>query len=104
MNEEDLYHCLARYRSAARDDSTPALDQVILRAARRQSFRKHAVRRTGFTLAVLAIVSGVYWNPHLVRTPQVRTDAGMNEGATRYFLSNVSGAAYSGSGSMEHAP
>lgn len=104
MIEDDLNQCLAQYRSASRDQSASALDEVILAAARRHVQRRRAARATAVTLAVLAVACVSFWNAHFDRQPQVRHDYGLDEGATRYFLSNVAASPYKGPGSKDHSP
>ena len=99
MSVEDT---LARYRLTVSEEPTPALDEVILKAASRRAMHVRTVRRGIAVLGLAAVIILPFWGARVSRAPQARapTDYGSQEGATRYYLLNV--ASYTGPGSMEH--
>jgi hypothetical protein len=101
MSEEDTSSWMERYRSTVMDEQTPALDEVILAAARRRAVRVRTIRRSVVVLGLAAVVILPFWRAHVSRAPQARaaSDYGRQEGATRYYLMNVT--SYTGPGSME---
>ena len=103
MTEDDVSHWLARYRSTITEEPTPALDEVILRAASRRALRVRTMRRSAVVLALAAVVIWPLWRAHVAPAPQARdvSNYGRQEGATRYYLLNVATVPYTGPGSME---
>ena len=101
MSEEDTFSWMVRYRSTVIEEPTPALDEVILRAAGRRATRVRTLRRSIVVLGLVAVVILPFWRAHVSRAPQARaaSDYGRQEGATRSYLLNV--ASYTGPGSME---
>jgi hypothetical protein len=101
VSEEDVSRWLVSYRSTVTEETTPALDEFILRAAGRRAVRVRTLRVSIVVIGLAAVVILPFWGAHLIRGPQARAASGYGrqEGATRYYLLNV--ASYTGPGSME---
>ena len=106
MTEEDLSPWLAHYRSSVGEEPTPALDEVILRAASRRAAHVRTMRRSVVVLALAAVAIWPLWRAHVARAPRASnlSGYGLQEGATRYYLLTAAGARYTGPGSMEQRP
>jgi hypothetical protein len=106
VTDEDISQVLVHYRSTVAEESTTALDQIILAAASRRTAQVRAVRRFSLVLTLAAVVICLLWEVRIVPvTPPVRvTDFGREEGATRYYLLNVASVPYTGPGSEEQKP
>lgn len=108
MSEEDFAPLLARYRLAASDEPTPALDAVVLRAADLRAVRVRTLRRSVVVLALAAVALGTWplWRAQGTRAPPLRNASGYGreEGATRYYLLSVANVRYTGPGSTEGRP
>jgi len=102
VNKEGASLAIVRYRSTVAEEPTPALDEVILRAASRRAVRVRTIRRSIAALGLVAVLALPFWRAPSTREPEVGAarDYGRQEGATRYYLSNV--ASFTGPGSMEH--
>jgi hypothetical protein len=91
------------YRATVSDEPATLLDEVILNAASRRTAQRRALRRCVVVVALAAIA---LWPLRELRpvpgiTRSAVTNYGLQEGATRYYLVNVAGAAYAGPGSGE---
>jgi hypothetical protein len=106
VTDEDVSRMLMHYRSTVSEESTTALDDIILSAATRRTAQVRAVRRLSLVLALAAVVIWPLWETRVVRVnpPANGTDYGRQEGATRYYLLNVTSVPYTGPGSEEHNP
>jgi hypothetical protein len=99
--DEDPVPWVARYRLAVTEEATPALDELILRAASRRAVRVRTVRRSLVVVALVSVLTWPFWGAHENPAPQVSemSGYGRQEGATRYYLLTV--GSYTGPGSME---
>jgi hypothetical protein len=106
VTDEDVSQVLVHYRSTVREESTTALDEIILAAASRRTAQVRTMRRCSLVLALAAVVIWPLWKVRVVpMAPPVRaTDYGRQEGATRYYLLNVASVPYTGPGSEEQQP
>jgi hypothetical protein len=106
VTDEDVSQMVVKYRSRVREESSTALDELILAAASRRTAQVRAVRRFSLVLALAALIIWPLWEVRIVRmAPPTRvTDFGRQEGATRYYLLNVGSVPYTGPGSEEQKP
>jgi ferric-dicitrate binding protein FerR (iron transport regulator) len=108
MTNEEHDSLLDRYRACAEEVPSSHLDQTILAAAHLQSAVHRFARRTRnavFIAAFAAIAVSLTWRSHQLNTAQSRAaDYGKSEGATRYYLLNVTAPQYAGPGIAEGAP
>lgn len=95
MNDESNERLIIEYRSAALDEPSASLDQAILDQARRRAVRVRTARRTFALCSMLGVAVAlvtVSHRPHAMKAshPLTRTNYGLQEGATREYLLNVS--------------
>lgn len=95
MNDETNERLIIQYRSTALDEPSESLDRAILDLARRRALRVRTARR-GIALCALLAVAGALMTashrPTAMKPRQTvsRTNYGLQEGATRDYLLNVS--------------
>lgn len=95
MNDESNERLIAQYRSAALDEPSESLDRAILKLARHRAARVRGARR-GVALCAMLVVAvalaTLSRRPHGIkpRPTPIRTNYGLQEGATRDYLLNVS--------------
>ena len=95
MNDESDERLITQYRSTAFDEPSASLDRAILKLARRRAVRVRGVRYGVSVCAMLVVAVALVTisrRPPAIkasRTP-LRTNYGLQEGATRNYLLNVS--------------
>lgn len=95
MNDKSNERLIIQYRSAALDEPSESLDRAILDLARHRALRVRSARRGILLCALLVVAGALMTSSHRSREMKprptaVRTNYGLQEGATRDYLLNVS--------------